>query len=101
MLAVEQAIVDWSADTLQSDAIDRARRELRAMVVRLGELAKAGVVDRATLVAPVVDEVLAARRQARADKDFATSDVLRDILVRAGVSVNDTPDGVSWSWPDS
>jgi hypothetical protein len=100
VLGVEQAIVDWSADTLQSDAIDRARRELRAMVVRLGELAKAGVVDPATLVAPVVEQVLTARREARERKDFATGDLLRDILLRAGLAVNDTPDGVTWTWPD-
>jgi cysteinyl-tRNA synthetase len=98
LLAVEQSIQDWSADTLQSDSIDRARRELRAMVVRLGALAKVGVVDPATIVAPLVEQILAARRAAREAKDYAASDVLRDVLTQAGVSVNDTPDGVSWEW---
>ena len=100
LLTVEQAIADWSADTLQSDAIDRARRELRAMVVRLGELATAGVLDPAAIVAPVIDGVLAARQSAREAKDFTTSDLLRDVLARAGVEVNDTPGGVTWRWPD-
>ena len=101
VLGVEQAIADWSADTLQSDAIDRARRELRAMVVRLGELATAGVTDPATVVAPVVEQVLSARAEARAGRDFATGDLLRDVLIRAGVEVNDTPDGATWTWRPS
>lgn len=101
VLAVEQAISDWSADTLQSDAVDQARRELRAMVVRLGQLATAGVTDPAVLVAPVVEALLVARQAARQAKDFATSDVLRDVLAEAGVIVNDTPAGTTWSWPRS
>jgi cyanophycinase-like exopeptidase len=101
VLDVEQSIQDWSADTLQSDSVDRARRELRAMVVRLGGLAKAGVVDPATVIAPLVEQVLAARRSAREAKDYAASDLLRDVLTRAGVSVNDTPEGVTWEWPGS
>ena len=98
LLAVEQSIQDWSADTLQSDSLDRGRRELRAMVVRLGALAKVGVVDPATIVAPLVEQVLAARRAAREAKDYAASDLLRDVLTQAGVTVNDTPEGVSWEW---
>ncbi len=41
-------------------------------------------------------ELLAARERARATRDFATSDRLRDELGRAGVSVIDTPDGQRW-----
>jgi cysteinyl-tRNA synthetase len=98
LLAVEQSIQDWSADTLQSDSIDRARRELRAMVVRLGALAKVGATDPATIVAPLVEQVLVARRAARAAKDYASSDMLRDVLTEAGVTVNDTPQGATWEW---
>ena len=98
VLAVDDAIQAWSADTLQSDAVDRARRELRAMVVRLGDLAHRGVKDPATIVAPIVDRLLEARRAARAAQDYATSDLLRDVLVEAGVIVNDTAEGVSWSY---
>src|SRR5262245_8027834 len=39
ILDLEQALHDWSADTLTSDEGDRARAALRRMVVRLGELA--------------------------------------------------------------
>jgi hypothetical protein len=97
LLALDDALAAWSADTLQSDALDRGRRELRAMVVRLGELARSGAADPKEALTPVVEAVLAARQSARAAKDFATSDVLRDALLAGGVEVKDTPEGASWS----
>jgi hypothetical protein len=100
VLAVEQAIEAWSADTLQSDSVDRARRELRAMIVRLGDLVAAGMSDPRAVLGPVVEEVLAARSEARDARDFAASDLLRDVLVKAGITVNDTPDGVEWDVPN-
>ena len=41
-------------------------------------------------------ELLAARAQARAAKDFTASDRLRDELAAIGVTVVDTPDGQQW-----
>ena len=40
---------------------------------------------------------LEARESARASKDFATSDAIRDRLVAAGIEVADTADGQKWS----
>ncbi|MAU84541.1 MULTISPECIES: cysteine--tRNA ligase [Gordonia] len=37
------------------------------------------------------------RAQARADKDWATADGVRDRLAEAGIEVTDTPDGAQWS----
>ena len=50
-----------------------------------------GVVD--TLVAGLLDE----RTQARAAKDWARADEIRDRLKAAGVEITDTPDGPTWS----
>ena len=44
----------------------------------------------------LIEELLAARKQARQDKDFARADVLRDGFAAAGVLVKDTADGVVW-----
>ena len=44
----------------------------------------------------VVDIVLELRAQAKADKDWATSDRIRDELAAAGFEVKDTKDGVTW-----
>lgn len=43
-----------------------------------------------------VEELLAKRAEARAAKDFAGSDALRDELSALGVSVRDTPQGQEW-----
>ena len=43
-----------------------------------------------------VEELLAQRVQARAAKDFAGSDALRDTLASMGVNVRDTPEGQEW-----
>jgi cysteinyl-tRNA synthetase len=94
-LGLERSIAEWHADTLQSDDEPRARRALRAMVVRLGELAEAGADPRGQ-VAPVVELLLELRASARAAGDFATSDLVRDRLAVAGIEVRDTPDGVDW-----
>jgi cysteinyl-tRNA synthetase len=45
------------------------------------------------LVRGLLDE----RAAARAAKDFATADAIRDRLKAAGVEVEDTPDGPVWS----
>ena len=44
----------------------------------------------------VVDMVLGLRAKAKADKDWTTSDKIRDALAAAGFEVKDTKDGVTW-----
>ncbi|EFC75633.1 cysteine--tRNA ligase [Segatella buccae D17] len=44
----------------------------------------------------VVDMVLSLRSKAKADKDWTTSDKIRDALADAGFEVKDTKDGVTW-----
>ena len=44
----------------------------------------------------VVDMVLELRAKAKANKDWATSDKIRDELAAAGFEVKDTKDGVTW-----
>lgn len=45
----------------------------------------------------LVAGLLEQRAQARADKDFATADAIRDRIKAAGIEVEDTPDGPKWS----
>ncbi len=44
----------------------------------------------------VVDYVLTLRAKAKSEKDWATSDQIRDTLNAAGIIVKDTPDGAVW-----
>ena len=50
-----------------------------------------------TRLAPVMDLVLDLRQQARSNKDWTTSDQIRDGLAKAGIVVKDGKDGTSWS----
>lgn len=43
-----------------------------------------------------VDQLVAARGQARANKDFAKADELRKQLLEMGIAVQDTPSGSEW-----
>jgi cysteinyl-tRNA synthetase len=60
----------------------------------LGEAAGGG-----TSVAPLVEELLALREEARARRDFATADRIRGRIAEAGVVVEDTPTGPRWHLP--
>jgi cyanophycinase-like exopeptidase len=96
ILDLEQVLVDWAADTLTSDEGDHARATLRRMVLRLGELAAIGATDPREVLAPFVAALLELRGRARKERDFATSDWVRDQLGAAGVEVRDTPEGFEW-----
>jgi hypothetical protein len=96
ILELEDAIVAWSADSLQSDETDRARALLRSMVVRLGDAAVVGLVDPRETLAPVVAVALDARSAVRAAKLYDVSDQIRNGLTEAGIEVRDTPDGQEW-----
>jgi cyanophycinase-like exopeptidase len=97
VLQLDDLLVEWSRDTLQSDHLDRGRAALRAMVVRLGEASEEGLRDPREIVGPYVEAILDARRQARGDRRFADADALRDRLIEAGVEVRDTPGGTEWA----
>ncbi|MBL7889328.1 MAG: cysteine--tRNA ligase [Bacteroidia bacterium] len=45
----------------------------------------------------VMDIILDIRKEAKAKKDFATSDKLRDDLAKNNITIKDTKDGVTWS----
>ncbi|MCF0180615.1 MAG: cysteine--tRNA ligase, partial [Bacteroidales bacterium] len=44
-----------------------------------------------------VDLLLQVRAQAKANKDWATSDLIRNQLAALGFAVKDTKDGATWS----
>jgi cysteinyl-tRNA synthetase len=96
-LALEQAMHEWSADTLQGDIMDRAREALRSMISQLGDAAVSGVKNPRDVVAPYVEAMLQVRATVRAEKRYDLSDILRDAFVNIGIEVRDTADGVEWN----
>jgi cysteinyl-tRNA synthetase len=50
-----------------------------------------------TAVDTLLDHLLSQRQEARAAKDFATADAIRDQIKAAGIEIEDGPQGSSWS----
>lgn len=46
----------------------------------------------------LMEQLLITREEARAARDFATSDRIRDNLAAAGITIDDTPSGAHWSF---
>jgi cysteinyl-tRNA synthetase len=49
----------------------------------------------------LVDALLDERQRARKERNFAAADAVRDRLLAAGITVEDTPDGPLWTLKDS
>jgi cysteinyl-tRNA synthetase len=89
-------------------AAERAAAAVRAMTELLGLdpfdpqwLVADAATDAATgALGILVDDLLAQRQEARANRDFATADAVRARLTAAGVSVEDSADGPTWSLKD-
>jgi len=49
------------------------------------------------LSSQLIDTLISLRQEAKANKDFATADKIRDRLTSIGVTLKDTKDGVDWN----
>ena len=69
---------------------------LRPLVARMGRLA-AGDAAEHELLGELLKLIIELRASARADKRWSDADLIRDRLTTLGVTVEDGPDGTSWS----
>jgi cysteinyl-tRNA synthetase len=93
-----QALTAGDADAVKT-ALVAVQSMLDVFGLRADDAAWAGSGD--SRLRPILDgvisELLAQRQAARARKDFAAADAIRDRLTSLGVSVEDTPNGPRWS----
>jgi cysteinyl-tRNA synthetase len=84
-------------------AVRTALVETRAMLAVLGldplasEWARTESGGAAAALSALVERELVARDEARASKDWAGADAIRDRLAAAGIVVEDGADGPRWS----
>ncbi len=55
---------------------------------------------RAAVLDALVSDLIEQRARARAEKDFATADAVRDRLADLGIVVEDGPQGSTWTLTD-
>ena len=100
---VVNKLVDHKA-TICPDCLQELRNvmnlfagDILGLTVRNAQFADQGRQEaREKAFGKVVDMVLELRAKAKAQKDWATSDQIRDALAQAGFEVKDTKDGVTW-----
>jgi cysteinyl-tRNA synthetase len=95
--AGNKALAEGDHDTASAHASD-----VRAMLGVLGldpadEHWATGSDDLMAVVDALVKSLLEQRAEARAKKDFATADAIREQIKAAGVTIEDTPSGPKWS----
>ncbi|MFQ5469456.1 MAG: cysteine--tRNA ligase [Gammaproteobacteria bacterium] len=93
-LAAELRELASTLGILQSDPEDWFKKiNIAIPAARLDLKAGSPVAD---LSDNAIDELIAKRNQARADKDFAEADRIRDELKHLGVILEDGPGGTTW-----
>lgn len=98
MLELETAIREWAFDTEEDQGTEQATAVLRTLIGRLGDAAaRAGAaVSAADMLRPAVRPLLALRASLRDQGQYQAADAIREALARAGLEIQDTPDGTSW-----
>jgi len=89
-------LVNDGKETISSNDRELLKKEMTAFVLDVLGL-QVGVANSDSKLAPVMDLVLELRQQARTNKDWTTSDKIRDGLAAAGITVKDSKEGTSWS----
>ncbi|EFA23354.1 cysteine--tRNA ligase [Bifidobacterium gallicum] len=94
------ALMDANADAAQ---VRESLLQVRAMLDTLGldPEAEPWAQETSNAANEVLDRLIATQLEARAEarkaKDFATADAIRDALAAAGITIEDTPQGPTWS----
>ena len=88
---VRRANAAIDADSSEATALVLTAIELsNALGLAVGQAAETGEDD------AEIDALVAERATAKAEKDFATADQIRDGLAARGITIEDTADGATW-----
>lgn len=93
--------VDQAMAELAATVADKHIEQAMSMVGELDAALVDGFVDRKELLDPLLQLVIELRASARAAKDFATSDKIRDGVAACGILLEDSAEGTTWRFATS
>ncbi len=95
--ALDKEALDADSKTNALALLDACAGEVLGILKSRDELLSGESGESARTLDEVMQVLLELRREARASKDFATSDKIRDLLLQRGIEVKDTKEGATWS----
>jgi peptidase E len=96
LIRLDQWIWTSGREFGDGEKIAKARELFRTLVVRLGLRFDECPKDIPALLAPIMDILLEMRGSLRRNRQWALADEIRDRLDRAGIAVEDRPEGPTW-----
>ena len=93
------ALVDESFNRLEHTPLERIHRHgLVQFLELIDDILGLELLNSTPDIDDETKRLILQRRQARADKDWATSDDIRDQLAEKGITLSDTPSGQIWRY---
>jgi cysteinyl-tRNA synthetase len=89
--------VNDGKETLTANDIEKLKQLFDVFVVEILGLVEEGSQGNDQLINGLMETILTLRHEAKARKDWPTSDKIRDGLKELGIQVKDTKDGATWS----
>ncbi len=83
-------------ETIDATSLDRFRKFMHHVVYNILGLVSEETVVESHLEDSLIELIVDLRLEARANKDFATSDQLRDKLSSLGIMLKDSKEGTTW-----
>jgi cysteinyl-tRNA synthetase len=90
------ALADGAKETLR-EAFSAVAGMAQVLGIWPADWTEAATTDQTDVIDALVRVALEQRQAARARKDYAAADAIRDRLASGGIAVEDTPDGPRWS----
>ena len=90
-------LVNDKKETLTQADIDELKSIFDTFVFEILGLKDEQSGDNTALLDGLISMILEVRQQAKSQKDWATSDRIRDDLQKLGVSIKDGKEGATWS----
>ena len=96
LLELDRIVWQAQQDLENEEFISQGREILRDSIVMLGTALEASPAGPEAFLEPLVEDLLELRESFRASNAWKAADALRDSLLKAGITIEDTRDGARW-----